>query len=453
MERIRAFCVEAFDEVTIADQKLMTSFDSAKPVDDLLPDSLVDHLFRHHSAKIVAALTRVFGSHNLQLAEDVVQDALIRALQTWPFQGVPDNPTAWLTQVAKHRALDLIRRESLWAQKQTELERVLPHHTTEAPSVERDEPDDQLAMILMCCHPAIPREAQLALTLKVACGFSVTEIARALLAQEEAIAKRIVRAKKHIRDQAITLELPAPGELPQRLDAVLHVVYLLFNEGYSATQGENLLREDLCVEAIRLGQLLAAHPRTNAPQVHALLALLMLQAARLPARTKAGGALALLAEQDRSLWDRRLIAAGMRHLGQAAAGDVLTRYHVQAEIAALHVAAASDAETDWQAIAALYEELYQLDASPIVLLNRAIAVARWQGAEAGIRLLAEIEHHPSLRNYHLMPAVLADLWRQAGDHHRAATYYQTALALPCTEPERQFLQRQLSRLEPTDDHV
>ncbi|MDX2039952.1 MAG: sigma-70 family RNA polymerase sigma factor [Acidobacteriota bacterium] len=435
----------------------MTSFDDAKPVAGILPsglpDSMVDHLFRHHSAKIVASLTRVFGSHNLQLAEDVVQDALIRALQTWPFQGMPENPAAWLTQVAKNRAMDLIRRETVWSQKQTELERVLPQSTAELPVVESGETDDQLAMMLMCCHPAIPREAQLALTLKVACGFSVTEIARALLAQEGAIAKRIVRAKKQIRDRAITLDLPAASQLPERLEAVLHVVYLLFNEGYSATQGENLLREDLCVEAIRLGQLLAAHPRTNVPQVHALLALMMLQAARLPARTKDGGALALLAEQDRSLWDRRLIAAGLRDLGQAAAGEALTRYHLQAEIAALHVAANSDAETDWQAIAALYQQLYQLDPSPIVLLNRAVAVARWQGAAAGIRLLADIETHPALRNYHLLFAVLADLWRQAGDGQKATEYYRTALACNCTEPERQFLQQQLSRLEPTGDQV
>lgn len=428
----------------------MTLPNNAKPAADGLPDALVDHLFRHHSAKIVAALTRVFGSHNLQLAEDVVQDALIRALQTWPFQGVPEHPAAWLTQVAKHRALDLIRRETVWAQKQSELERVLPLSTTEVPTAGGEEPDDQLAMMLMCCHPAIPREAQLALTLKVACGLSVTEIARALLAQEEAIAKRIVRAKKQIRDQAIPLELPAEAQLPERLDAVLHVVYLLFNEGYSATQGENLLREDLCVEAIRLGQLLAAHPRANLPQTHALLALLMLQAARLPARTKDGGALALLAEQDRSLWDRRLIAAGLRHLGRAAAGETLTRYHLQAEIAALHVAAPSDAETDWQAIAVLYAELYRLDPSPIVLLNRAVAVARWQGATAGIRLLAKIENHPSLRNYHLLPAVLADLWNQAGDGKKAANYYRIALDCNCTEPERRFLQRRLSLLEPDE---
>ena len=415
-------------------------------------DELVDHLFRHHSAKIVAALTRVFGSHNLQLAEDVVQDALIRALQVWPFQGIPDNPAGWLTQVAKHRALDLMRREAVWAEKQGELERLLPAASAQ-PSFQPDNEwaDEQLQLILMCCHPAIPHEMQLALTLKTACGFSVAEVARALLAQTEAIAKRIVRAKRLIREKSIVMEMPAHAALAERLNAVLQAVYLLFNEGYGATQGENLLRADLCAEAIRLGRLLVAHPRTNTSAVHALLALLLLQAARLPARTKAGGALALLAEQDRTLWDRRLIAAGMRHLGQAAAGETLTQYHLQAEIAALHVTAASEAATDWQAIGALYDELYQLDPSPIVALNRAVAVAHWQGATAGLQLLAEIESHPALRHYHLLPAVLADLWRRAGDQQKAEGYYQQALACNCTAPERQFLQRQLDLI--TKEHI
>lgn len=418
----------------------MNSINPAPPV----AAELMEHLFRHHSAKIVAALTRVFGSHNLQLAEDVVQDALIRALQVWPFQGIPDNPAAWLTQVAKRRALDLIRREAVWAEKQAELERVLPAASTpSAAQSETEWADEQLQLILMCCHPALSHEMQLALTLKTACGFSVTEIARALLAQHEAIAKRIVRAKRLIREQGIVMELPAPAALAERLDAVLRVVYLLFNEGYGATQGENLLREDLCQEAIRLGRLLAMHPATNAPMVHALLALMLLQAARLPARTKAGGALAVLAEQDRALWDRRLIAAGMRHLAQSAAGDALTHYHLQAEIAALHVTVTRDDATDWQAIAAAYDQLYQLDPSPIVALNRAVAVAHWQGATAGLRLLAQIEDHPALRQYHLLPAVLADLWRRAGDQPKAVSYYQQALACNCTEPERQFLQRQL----------
>jgi RNA polymerase sigma-70 factor (ECF subfamily) len=410
-------------------------------------DALVDHLFRRQGARIVAALTRVFGSHHLQLAEDVVQDALIKALQVWPYQGVPENPAAWLTQVAKRRAFDLMRREAVLADKVAELERVLPLSTGVFQAAPLEAIDDQLALILMCCHPAIPGEAQLALTLKVACGFSVPEIARALLAQPEAIAKRIGRAKKLIREQGITLDLPAPAQLAERLDAVLQVLYLLFNEGYSATQGENLLREDLCEEALRLGLLLTRHPRTKSPAVHALLALLMLQAARLPARTTVGGALAVLAAQDRTLWDQRLIGAGLRQLAAAAAGPTLTTYHLQAEIAALHLAE----ETDWAEISALYEQLQQLDPSPIVMLNRAVAVAHAQGPRAGLQLLSEIEAHPALRHYHLLPAVQAALWWQAGEAQRAADGYRAALACNCTEPERRFLQQQLDQLRETKE--
>lgn len=405
-------------------------------------DTMVEHLFRHQSARLVAALTRVFGSRHLQLAEDVVQDALIKALQVWPFQGVPDNPAAWLMQVAKRRALDLIRREVVLDDKVAELERVMQTPTAALAGNNGGELDDQLALIFMCCHPAIPAEAQLALTLKVACGFSVTEIARALLAQPEAIAKRLVRAKKLIREQGIALELPPSAQLVERLEAVLQVLYLLFNEGYSATQGKNLLREDLCDEALRLGWLLTRHPRTQIPPVHALLALFMLQAARLPARTSASGALTLILEQDRTRWDQRLISAGMRQLAEAAAGETVTRYHLQAEIAAWHLAA----NTDWTRIVGLYEQLAQLDPSPIVTLNRAVALAHWQGPQAGLELISTIETHPALRQYHLLPAVQAWLWRAAGDAERAADYYRAALACNCTEPERQFLQQQLEQV-------
>jgi RNA polymerase sigma-70 factor, ECF subfamily len=408
-------------------------------------DVMVEHLFRHHSTRIVATLTRVLGARNLQLAEDVVQDALIKALQVWPFQGVPDNPAAWLTQVAKNRALDLIRREATLADKVAELERALPV-TTENQSLAAVMPtnvmDDQLALIFMCCHPAIPAESQLALTLKIAGGFNVNEIARALLAQPEAIAKRITRAKQLIRTENIALELPSESQLSARREAVLQVLYLVFNEGYSATQGETLLREDLCAEAIRLGLLLAQHLRTTHPSAHALLALMMFQAARLPARVKPNGALAVLAEQERALWDSRFIAAAMRHLAQAASGETMTRYHLQAEIAALHV----PAQTDWPKIAALYAQLEQLEPSPIVTLNRAVALTHAQSPQTGLALIAAIENHPALRNYHLLPAVQADLWRKTGDAKKAAHFYRAALACNCTEPERKFLQEQLRQL-------
>jgi RNA polymerase sigma-70 factor, ECF subfamily len=409
-------------------------------------ETLVAHLFRHQAGRLTATLTRVLGSRYLDLAEDAVQDALITALQQWPFKGIPENPAGWLTLTAKNRAFDRLRREANLAGKLAELERVWPHHmAAELPS--NAKLDDQLALIFMCCHPAISREAQAALTLKTVCGFSTAEIARAFLTQDSAIAQRLVRAKRQIREQDISIELPDANHLAQRLDAVLRVIYLLFNEGYGATRGDNLTRADLCEEAVRLGTLLTQHASTRCPAVHALLALLMLQAARLPVRLKADGLPALLAEQDRTLWDQRLIAGGLRHLAQAAAGTELTAYHLQAEIAAIHAVAVSESETDWQRLTRLYDELLVLEPTPIVTLNRAIALARWQGPLAGIRTLEVIETHPLLQGYYLLPATLAELWRQTGDTLRAAEYYRTALVCLCTTPERKFLETRLQLLE------
>ena len=407
-------------------------------------DSLVDHLFRHHSAKIVATLTRVFGSRHLDLAEDVVQDALLKALQQWPFKGVPENPAAWLTLVARNRALDLLRHDATLASKAQELELALPRLASPASS--SDEMDDQLALILMCCHPALPLEYQIALTLKTACGFSTAEIARAFLTPQTTVAQRLVRAKRQIRDHDIVIDPPSADDLPARIDSVLRVIYLLFNEGYAATSGDDLVRADLCEEALRLGMLVINHSAVQLPAAHALLALMMLQAARLPARTLEDGTLAVLADQNRELWDQKLIALGMRHFGASAAGDKITTYHLQAEIAAEHATAASDEETDWPKLVELYNDLYKLEPTPIVLLNRAIAISRCYGPHAGLNALEEIKTHHALRNYHLLPAVAAELWKQVGDNQRAAQAYQRALECPCSEPERAFLETQLHRL-------
>ena len=408
-------------------------------------ESLVDHLFRHQSAKIVATLTRVFGSRYLDLAEDVVQDALLKALQQWPFKGVPENPAAWLTLVAKNRALDLLRRDASLASKAEQLELALPHLAFPV-TLSDGEMDDQLALILMCCHPALPVEYQIALTLKTACGFSTTEIARAFLTPQTTIAQRLVRAKRQIRDHGIVIDPPSADDLPARLDSVLRVIYLLFNEGYAATSGDDLVRTDLCEEAIRLGKLVVDQSRLQLPAAHALLALMMLQAARLPARTLEDGTLAVLAAQNRDLWDRKLIGLGMRHFGASAAGETITTYHLQAEIAAIHAHATSDADTDWEKLVELYDDLYKLEPTPIVLLNRAIAISRCRGPHAGLTALEEIDQQNSLRNYHLLPAVTAELWKQAGDNERATEAYQRALACPCSAPERAFLENQLQRL-------
>jgi RNA polymerase sigma-70 factor (ECF subfamily) len=410
-----------------------------------MTNDLVDHLFRHHSARIVATLTRVFGSRHLDLAEDVVQDALLKALQQWPFKGVPENPGAWLTLVAKNRALDLLRRDASLASKAEQLELAMPRLAF--PSTSSDlEMDDQLALILMCCHPALPVEYQIALTLKSACGFSTAEIARAFLTPQTTIAQRLVRAKRQIRDHDIVIDPPSADDLPARIDSVLRVIYLLFNEGYAATSGDDLVRTDLCEEALRLGNLVIDQSPLQLPAAHALLALMMLQAARLPARTLEDGTLAVLAEQNRELWDRKLISLGMRQLGASAAGDSITTYHLQAEIAAVHAMAANDAETDWPKLVELYNDLYKLEPTPVVLLNRAIAISRCHGPHAGLNALEEIDAHHALRNYHLLPAVAAELWKQVGDTQRAAQAYQRALECPCSAPERAFLENQLQRL-------
>lgn len=403
---------------------------------------LVADLFRHQAGKIVAALTRVFGARHLDLAEDVVQDALIKALQLWPFKGIPENPAGWLTLVARNRALDILRRDATLAHKTAVLELALSQsNTTGAPG--ESQMDDQLALILMCSHPALAVECQIALTLKTACGFSTAEIARAFLTPEATIAQRLVRAKRQIREQGIVIDPPTEDDLSERLESILRVIYLVFNEGYGAARGDDLVRSDLCGEAIRLGSLLLRHEQLQLPAVHALLALMMLQAARLPARTQDDGTLAVLERQDRSLWDQRLIASGLRHFGHSAAGDELTTYHLQAEIAAIHATAETDAATDWAGIANRYEQLYQLEPTPVVALNGAIARSRWLGPEAGLRALEEVSLHPALSKYHLLPAVRGELLKQSGDFNRAAEAYRAALVCECSEPERRFLESQL----------
>ena len=420
--------------------------------DDLDPiGPIVTHLFRHSAGRIVAALARVLGPERLDLAEEVAQDALVRALETWPYRGVPDNPRGWLFQVARHRALDLLRREATFRTKTAALGDALD--TALGRSADRDGggdiDDDELAMIFMCCHPALPHPSRIALTLKTVGGFSVTEIGAALLAEPAAVAQRIVRAKRQIRDEHLPLELPGESELRPRLDAALDVVYLMFNEGYAAHGGDNLTRADLCGEAIRLGRLLAQNPATDLPHVNALLALLLLQASRLPAREDAAGDLLLIEAQDRRRWDRAMIDDGMRHLERAAAGDELTPWHLEADIAACHAVAPDAAATDWARVLGLYDDLLALKPSPVVELNRAIALAMVEGPPAGVAALEALRGHDALCRYHLLPAALAALRLRSGDAAGAACDYRAALALPCSVPERRFLARQLARCEGT----
>lgn len=410
---------------------------------------LVDHLFRHQAGQMIATLVRVFGPRHIDLAEEVVQEALLKALQLWSYRGVPDNPSAWLIQVAKNRALDLLRREASLQEKAGEIVRAfvaqeaLANQRAEAGSADKAL-DDSLAMIFMACHPAIAREARVALTLKTVGGFGTSEIARAFLAKEPTIAQRLVRAKRMIRDEGITFELPSSKDMSARLDSVLEVLYLMFNEGYAAHSGENLVRADLCDEAIRLCSLIIRHPATNLPKSHALLSLMLFQAARLAARVGKSGELSLLAEQDRTLWDRRLMAQGFHHLDRSAAGQEFSEYHLQAAIASCHAAAAHYELTNWEQIVRLYDLLVALNPSPVIALNRAVAIAKHRGAEAGMREIEKIIEHPALRHYYLLPATLGELWQELGEAEKAADNLRQALRCPCSEPERRFLQKKLA---------
>ncbi len=397
-------------------------------------NDLVDHLFRRQAGLLVSTLTRILGPRHLSLAEDVVQEALVKALQQWPHSGVPANPSAWLIQVARNRALDVLRRQASFAAKAPEIARAISRPPSPA-----EEVDDQLAMMFLCCHPRIPRDARVALTLKTVGGFGTGEIARAFLIQETAAAQRIVRAKRLIRELDLTFELE--GLPRERLDSVLETLYLMFNEGYSGA-------EEFADEAIRMARLLAGHAATRAPHVHALLALFLLQSARGPARLDAQGDLLLLAGQDRSLWNRERISEGLRHLDRSAAGERLTAWHLEAGIAAAHATAPDFESTRWDYIADQYDQLYALNPSPVIALNRAVALSRCRGAEAGLRAAQAIEHHPALQRYHLLPATLGRLWQELGDTEKTAAYLKKALACECSAPERRFLEKQLAGLKP-----
>lgn len=410
---------------------------------------LVDHLFRHKAGQMISTLTRIFGIDHLELAEDVVQETLIKAMQLWPYRGVPNNPGAWIVQVAKNRALDILRRESVFRDKAAQW---IDHDTLPGDieaQLSFDDPlgDDQLTMMFIGCHAAFSPEARVALTLKTVGGFGVSEIAHAFLTKENTIAQRLVRAKRMIRDEQIPFRLPDAHELPTRLDSVLEVLYLLFNEGYNTHTGVDLIRLDLCGEAIRLCRLLSAHAIGDWPRVHALLALMLLQASRLPARVDEAGDLLLLFDQDRRLWDRQAIAQGFYHLEKARSGEELSEYHLQAGIAACHASAETYESTDWSMILFYYNQLQALNASPIIALNRAVALSMVEGEAAAIDALQQIKDHPQLKSYYLLPATFGELYERMGQMQQAVVSYRAALGMTANEPERRFLLRKLQRIE------
>jgi RNA polymerase sigma-70 factor (ECF subfamily) len=413
--------------------------------------AFVDHLFRRQAGRMVATLTRALGSRHLALAEDAVQDALLTALQQWPFRGVPGSPEAWLYQVARNRALDRLRHGRVVAGKEPDIAReaAIVEPPPAAPLLKGEMPpmdDDQLGLLFLTCHPSLPAEQRVALALKLAGGFSVGEIARAFLLQESAIAQRLVRARRALRDEDIGFGMPEPRHLGERLDSVIAALYLMFNEGYAATSGDALVRDEVAHEAIRLTRMLATHPATQSPRVWALLALMLLHAARFPSRVNAEGMLFLLRDQDRARWDRALIAEGLHALGRSAAGDQISALHLEAGIAACHAAAPSWATTDWRQILELYDELLALTQSPVVAVNRAIAVSRLDGPLSGLAALDAIENLQALERYPLLPAIQAELWREAGDRDRAAACYRAALGLARSTPEQRWLTSRLALL-------
>jgi len=413
------------------------------PGDDPVPP-LVAHLFRRSAGRLVASLTAVFGPHRLDLAEEVVQDALLKALQVWPFQGVPGEPEAWIYRVARNRALDVLRREGRNVEEATDLAAL--EKVVGLPGQPPGATDDELSMIFMCCHPSLPFEARVALTLRTVGGLSTDEIARAFLTSRATVQQRIVRAKRAIGEGGVPIEVPGGAERTRRLESVMAVAYLLFNEGYATTQGENLVRSELCGEAIRLTRLLARHPATSGPDVDALLALMLLQASRLPARSSPGGELVLLRDQDRALWDRGLVAEGLARMTRAMEAPRLTRYHVEAGIAATHAAAPSWEGTPWDRIVDQYDLLMELAPSPVVAVNRAVAVAMAGDVDGALVALDRVD--PSdLGDYYLLPATRGRLLGMAGRRSEAVVEYRRALLACRSEPVRRLILTRIDALE------
>jgi RNA polymerase sigma factor (sigma-70 family) len=404
----------------------------------------IEAVWRIESARLIAGLARMVG--DVGLAEDMAQDALVAAIEKWPQAGVPDNPGAWLMATAKNRAIDRLRREKTYERKREEV----AHDTGALFAMERSDfeaaaddeiGDDLLALIFTCCHPLLSREARVALTLRLLGGLTTPEIARAFLVSESTVAQRLVRAKRTLRDAKVPFEVPRGVELDERLPSVLEVIYLVFNEGYAASAGEDWVRTDLCEEALRLGRILA-ELAPGEPEVHGLVALIEIQASRTAARRGPGGEPVLLLDQDRARWDPLLIVRGRRALERAEAlPGPLGPYGLQAAIAACHASAIRAEETDWVRIAALYDALSQIAPSPIVDLNRAVALGMAFGPEAGLELLDQIADEPELSSYHLLPSVRGDLLEKLGRHEEASAQFKRAAELATNDREKELLMR------------
>jgi RNA polymerase sigma-70 factor, ECF subfamily len=405
---------------------------------------MVDTLYRTESRRVLATLIRLLG--DFDLAEEALQDAFTAALERWPADGVPGNPRAWLVSTGRFKAIDGLRRRARFDISLARLAEQLDATLPDTPLMEEDSvADDRLRLIFTCAHPALSPDAQVALTLRTVCGLTTEEIARAFLTQPPTLAQRIVRAKAKIRDARIPYEVPTRSELPERLDAVLNVIYLVFNEGYFASSGASLTRHDLSAEAIRLGRLLIE--LLPEPEAVGLLALMLLHDSRRAARTTPDGELMLLDEQDRSLWNREQIGEGLALVERALSSRRFGPYTLQAAIAAVHAKAPTASATDWSQIVGLYDVLARADPSPVVQLNRAAAVAMRDGAAAGLALIDELLEHGDLVDYHLAHSARAELCRRLGRTTEARASYERALGLTLQQPVRRFLERRLSELQ------
>jgi RNA polymerase sigma-70 factor (ECF subfamily) len=416
------------------------------------PRALVEHFFRHESGRLVAVLTRSLGVRRLALVEDVVQAALVQALETWARRGVPEDPAGWLYRTARNLAIDALRRERTHAHALPRLAEDADRDPAPLAAQFADEiGDEPLRLLFVCCHEAVPAESRVALALRTLCGFSTAEIARALLTTDANVQKRVERARDRLRELDVDFDTPAATQLDARLDAVLAVVYLLFSQGCHVTHGDLPIRRDLCAEARRLARMLATQSVGAVPAVHALLALMCLHAARFDARVAGGGAIVLLEEQDRSAWNWGDVREGMAWLAQAAAGDELTRYHIEAGIAWEHCRAATFADTDWRRIAELYDTLERVAPSPLHALNSAVAAAYLHGPQAGLDRLAAVPPDSVPARYPGWHTVIGELHFRLGQHAAAAHAWREALRLTTAGADRDFLRRRLAACRPDGD--